>query len=227
MRAVRNSLKTYALGAVALAALLSTAACDPNAVADDSGASPSSTPSEKESAKPGGDADADAEGSSGESGDSGDSEGDVGGDDGDGVDHSPLCHDIDFSITAKAYPHDELRHMLLTATNTADRACILKGYPVVRFEEGPEDQVGPLESDMQEVKIEPGKKAYAGMLLWRIDAPTDAVDSMTVSLFDDPEASAMDVPFPDGHTFVNVDDSPGVTYWNASREKAEKLMFSR
>ncbi|MEH0417507.1 DUF4232 domain-containing protein [Streptomyces sp. B21-083] len=45
------------------------------------------------------------------------------------------------------HAHDSARHLLLTATNTGNKKCALYRYPVVRFDEGGVDQVGPMESE--------------------------------------------------------------------------------
>ncbi|MFI5566805.1 DUF4232 domain-containing protein [Streptomyces sp. NPDC051740] len=136
------------------------------------------------------------------------------------------CSDADLSITTAVYPRDEVRHLLLTSTNTGDEECALFRHPVVRFDGGPEDQVGPMESEMQDPVIAPGGKAYAGMLLFRIGAQTDAVETMTVTLQGGAEdTEPIEAPLPDGTTFLDIDDNPLVTCWNADRETTEKTMF--
>lgn len=233
MRTAHKSWKTYALGATALTALLSATACEPDGTNNGTGAiTPSATPSATASTQPGGGA-----GTGGSSQDSGGSSQDSGGGSGNSGGSSSTvgkrataCSDANISVATTIYPHDSVRHLLLTATNTGDKECTLYRYPIVRFDNGREDQVSPMESEMKAVKIGPGKKAYAGMLLFRTGAPTKAVETMTVSLQGrvsnaDPDSGPIEVPLPDEANFLNIDDNPAVSYWNVSRKEAENYMF--
>ncbi|MEV6107958.1 DUF4232 domain-containing protein [Streptomyces sp. NPDC051940] len=230
MRAARTDWKTYALGTAVLAALLSTTACESDGKDNASAPTPSTTPSATGgSTEPGSGESGAADGSQVTDDSGSDSSGGSGGTD-DSATGTAACAAGDVSVSATLYPHDEARHMLLTVTNTGDRKCTLYRYPIVRFDSGREDQVGPLESAMDDVTIAPGAKAYAGMLLFRIGAPTDAVETVTVSLQgpvsnEDPDSAPVKVTLPDEAPFLNIDDNPGVSYWNASREKAEDYMF--
>ncbi|MFB6839080.1 DUF4232 domain-containing protein [Streptomyces sp. NPDC056361] len=240
MRTTRKSLKTCAAGAAAIAALLSTAACGPDdgaagaktppsagasanpTTADPTTASPSSTPTgATASATPssGGGGSQGAGNGSGKSGGSdasgGGGAGDVGGD---GVPGTP-CTDDTFTITASTSPHDSLQHVLLTATNTGDKACVLGGYPAVVFEDATHEAT-VMKSQLEEFLVQPGKKAYAGVRLFRVGAPTTAVKRMGVSL--SPEGYEQNVPLPGGVGFVNIDDDPEVTYWTGSEALAVK-----
>jgi hypothetical protein len=216
MRVARENWKNYALGAAALAALLSATACEPGDMNSGTGTTtPSATPSATAATQPGG-------GGAGTTGGSGSA--------GSGTSATAACTDADISIATTVYAHDSVRHLLLTATNTGDKECTLYRYPTVRFGNGREDQVGPMESEMKDAAIGPGKEAYAGMLLFRIGAPTDAVETMTVSLQGrvsnaDADSGPIDVTLPDETPFLNIDDNPLVSYWNVSREKAEDYMF--
>lgn len=222
MRVARKNWKTYALGAAALAALLSATACEPGDMNNGTGdTTPSATPSATATTQPGG-------GGVGTAGGSGSA--------GSGASASATtaattaCTDANISIATTLYAHDSVRHLLLTATNTGDKECTLYRYPVVGFGSGHEDPIGPMESEMKDVAIGPGQKAYAGMLLFRTGAPTDAVETMTVSLQGrvsnaDPDSGPIEVPLPDDTSFLNIDDNPLVSYWNVSREKAEGYMF--
>ncbi len=83
---------------------------------------------------------------------------------------------------------------------------------------------------MRGATIGPGGKAYAGMLLFRIGAPTEAVEKVTVGLqggvFDaDADSGPIEAPLPGDAPFLNIDDNPLVSYWNVSRDKAEEYMF--
>jgi hypothetical protein len=231
-RAARKNVKTYALGAAALTALFSATACYPNGTNNGSGTTASTAPSTSiapsttASTQPSGSASATdgSQESSGGPGNSGASTTTV------GASTTTACSDANISIATTLYPHDSVRHLLLTATNTGSKECTLYRYPIVRFDNGREDQVGPMESEMKNVRIGPGKKAYAGLLLFRTGAPTEAVETITVSLQGrvsnaDPDSGPIEAPLPDEANFLNIDDNPAVSYWNVSREKAESYMF--
>ncbi|WP_370409313.1 DUF4232 domain-containing protein [Streptomyces fradiae] len=228
MRTARTTLRNYALGAAAVAALLSTAACSPDAGAEGAGTAPSSTASATPSATPSGGTGSAAPGSaapgsaapSTSPGKGGDGGGDVGGD---GV-PGPPCTDDSFTITASTSPHDSLQHILLTATNTSDKACVLGGYPAVVFEDA-HHQASVMKSQLEEFLVQPGKKAYAGVRLFRTGVPTTAVKKMGVSL--SPEGYEQNVPLPGGMGFVNIDNDPKVTYWTGSEDLAVKQSLAK
>ncbi|MFB7851130.1 DUF4232 domain-containing protein [Streptomyces sp. NPDC056053] len=234
MRTARKTMRNCALGAAAVAALLSTAACSPDSGAGSTGTTPSGTASASTgestsatpSTPPGSTAPGAGNGSDGQKGtatglgNSGGSggkggEGDVGGD---GV-PGPLCTDDSFTITASTSPHDSLQHILLTATNTGDKACVLGGYPAVVFEDA-NHQASVMKSRLEEFLVQPGRKAYAGVRLFRTGVPTTAVKKMGVSLSS--EGYEQSVPLPGGTGFVNIDDDPEVTYWTGSEDLAVK-----
>ncbi|MCX2182735.1 DUF4232 domain-containing protein [Streptomyces sp. SKN60] len=231
MRTARTTLRNHVLGAAAVAALLSTAACSPDAGAEGAGTAPSSTASASTgggasatpTATPSGGTGSAAPSSATPSsatpttspGKGGDAEGDVGGD---GV-PGPPCTDDSFTITASTSPHDSLQHILLTATNTSDKACVLGGHPAAVFEDA-HHQASVMKSQLEEFLVQPGKKAYAGVRLFRTGAPTTAVKKMGVSL--SPEGYEQNVPLPGGMGFVNIDNDPKVTYWTGSEGLAVK-----
>ena len=227
MRTAHKSWKTYALGAAALTALLSATACEPDGTNNGTGTTPSATPSATASAKPGGGSAATDSSSQDSDGGSGHS---AGSDSTGRGTVTAACSDANISIATTLYAHDSARHLLLTATNTGDKECALYRYPVVRFGNGREDQVGPMESEMKGATIGPGEKAYAGMLLFRVGAPTEAVETMAVSLQGrvsnvDADSGPIEAPLPDEADFLNIDDNPLVSYWNVSRETSENYMF--
>ncbi|WP_329335227.1 DUF4232 domain-containing protein [Streptomyces sp. NBC_00663] len=238
MGAARIRLKTYVLGAAAVAALLSSTACEPGGSTDDAAtggtpsSSSSSTPSTSASGTPStatpDNDDADVGGEAGATVDTG---GETSGEE------ARPCTDSDVSVVTKVYPHDEARHLLLTATNISDSKCTLYLYPYVSFGDGAVEQIGPMESKPKKLAtIAPGGKGYAGLLLWRADEETTAVKSMTIGFVDieDVEAGVaqLAVEFPDGTDFLNVGDpavsaTPQVTYWNTDLAATEKFMFAR
>jgi hypothetical protein len=236
MRTTYKSWKACALGAAALTALLSTAACGPDGTDNGTGTAPttpsvpSAPPSATASTEPAStqpsasttDAPQDSGADSGNSGEPSSNGG--------GTTVTAACSDANTSIATTLYAHDSAQHLLLTATNTGDKECVLYRYPIVRFDNGREDQVGPLESEMKAVTVGPGEKAYAGMLLFRIGVPTEAVETVTVSLQGrvsntDPDSAPIKAPLPAEADFLNIDDNPGVSYWNADRKTAESYMF--
>ena len=225
MGAARTRLKTYALGAAAVVALLASTACEAGGGTDDAAASAtpsrasdasSSTPSAPGTVTPGSD-DENASESTGE--------------------EARPCTDSDVSVVTKVYPHDEARHLLLTATNISDSTCTLYLYPNVSFGDGAVEQIGPMESKPKELAtVAPGGKGYAGLLLWRAGEETTAVKSMTIGFVDIENVEAgvaqLAVEFPDGTDFLNVGDpavsaTPQVTYWNTDLAATEKFMFAR
>lgn len=112
-----------------------------------------------------------------------------------------------------------INHLLLTATNTGSAACVLPQYPAARF--GDAQSVPPVAESTKPQSltvIEPGKSAYAGVLLSAADGSADhghTVKSLTIP-FDDDSIATVDLPS-DG---VYVDDSLTVTYWLPSMDKA-------
>ena len=232
MRTTYKSWKACALGAAALAALLSTTACEPDGTDNngpDTTPSASSTPSTPSapSASPTPptpsvpsvpsvppSATASTQPASTQP----------------TATATATCGAADISVATTLYAHDSARHLLLTATNTGDKACVLYRYPVVRFDNGGVDQVGPMESEMKPVTVRPGERAYAGMLLFRTGVPTEAVETVTVSLQGrvsnaDPDSAPIKAPLPAEADFLNIDDNPLVSYWNAGRKTAESYMF--
>jgi hypothetical protein len=112
-----------------------------------------------------------------------------------------------------------INHLLLTATNTGSAACVLPPYPAARF--GDAQSVPPVAESTKPQSltvIEPGKSAYAGVLLSAGDGSADnghTVHSLTVP-FEDDSIATVALPS-DG---VYVDDSLTVTYWLTSMDQA-------
>ncbi|MGW7204082.1 DUF4232 domain-containing protein [Streptomyces sp. NPDC054837] len=218
MGAARKSWKTYTLGAVAVAALLASTACEPGGGTDDKAdTTPSASPTASDSATPGGSAGA------GGSGDTG----------GSGEDATRACADPDLSVATSVYPHDEVRHLLVTATNAGDTPCTLYHYPRVYLGDETENPLGPMESKPQAVAtIEPGEKAYAGLFLFRAGEKTTTVESLGLGYMErvpnsDEEGAPLDIRLPDGTDFLTPGPNPGVTYWNTDLDAVEKFTFAR
>ncbi|MFI9826488.1 DUF4232 domain-containing protein [Streptomyces sp. NPDC051913] len=231
MGAARIRLRTYALGAAAVAALLTSTACEAGGGGDDGATS--GTPSSSSSSTPSASASG-APGTATPDNDSNDD--DNAGGETSGEEARP-CTDSDVSVVTKVYPHDEARHLLLTATNISDSKCTLYLYPYVSFGDGAVEQIGPMESKPKKLAtVAPGGKGYAGLLLWRADEETTAVKSMTIGFVDIENVEAgvaqLAVEFPEGTDFLNVGDpavsaTPQVTFWNTDLAATEKFMFAR
>ncbi|MFE7598434.1 DUF4232 domain-containing protein [Streptomyces sp. NPDC057494] len=145
---------------------------------------------------------------------------------------TPACTDDNISVTAKAEPHDSLRHLTLTATNIGDTTCTLFKYALIRFDEGSYDEVGPLQSNWHAVAtLAPGKKAYAGMRLFVAGQETRAVETLTLGFQGrdsaDEIGSPIDVPLPDGSPFLNIGPTPGVTFWDTDLTSVQRFTFAR
>ncbi|MGW8763074.1 DUF4232 domain-containing protein [Streptomyces sp. NPDC055815] len=230
MRAARKTWKTYTLGAAAVAALLSSAACGPSggtedgaksqapsatpsATASATGATPSEAPSEAptptESAKP--TATATAEPSP------------------DAKDKAPACADPDVSIDTSYWPHDSGQHVLITATNVTDRACTLYFYPFIYFGQETENPLPPMESRPKAVAtIGPKQKAYAGVKLFLGGEKTETYESFGIAYRDpgnDNDSAPIDVAFSKDVQFVTVGRKPSVTFWNLDRSEVERFVF--
>ncbi|MEU2236317.1 DUF4232 domain-containing protein [Streptomyces vietnamensis] len=235
MRAARKTWKTYALGAAAVAALLSATACGPDGT-DEGAASPapsgtanatgstrpstpspsdspsdSAKPSATESAKP------TATGSGGSGGDSKDNG------------KAPACGDQDLSIGTSYWAHDSGQHLLITATNVTDKPCTLYHYPFITFGQDVDSPLTPMESPAKAVAtIGPKEKAYAGVKLFLGGEKTETYTSFGIA-YQDPttsnDGSPVDVALSKDVEFVTVGPNPSVTFWNLDRSEVEKFVF--
>ncbi|WP_078962550.1 DUF4232 domain-containing protein [Streptomyces sp. TP-A0875] len=113
-----------------------------------------------------------------------------------------------------------LNHLLLTVTNTGSKNCDLVGYPAVRFDEA--QSVPPAIEDSKPqavVTLAPGESGYASVLLSAADGSGShgyTATSLTV-FFNDGAGTARPALPAKG---VYVDDSIGVSYWQATMEDA-------
>ncbi|MET9468576.1 DUF4232 domain-containing protein [Streptomyces sp. NPDC006544] len=241
MRTTRTRWKTYALGGLTLAALLSSAACGAGGKDDKAGpATPSGTPlvsasasgSGSASARPGAPSPTASPGASAAPGPSSAAGADESGE-GSGEDRrnaTPSCTDVNVSLTATFYPQDGNRHVLLTATNIGDQACTLYVYPRVWLGAGARDPIGPLESDWHAIAtIGPNEKAYSGIRLSRAGERTDTVKSLTVGFrtldADHDAGKPLDVPLSTPAS-LDVGPLPGVIFWNNDVRVVEKYLLA-
>ncbi|MEU7390681.1 DUF4232 domain-containing protein [Streptomyces tanashiensis] len=236
MRAARTSWKTYALGAAAVAAMLSATACGPDGT-EDGAASPApsgtasasasesvkpTAPSPSDSAKPSASASESAKPKPSATG-----SGKPGG--GDSKGRARACADQDLSIDTSYWAHDSGQHLLITATNATDTPCTLYAYPFLYFGQETENPLPPMESPPKAVAtIGPKQKAYAGVKLFLGGEKTDTYESFGIA-YKDPSSStdgaAIDVSLSDDVRFVTVGQNPSVTFWNLDRREVEKFVF--
>ncbi|MET9983222.1 DUF4232 domain-containing protein [Streptomyces rochei] len=159
-------------------------------------------------------ADSSGSGSSGSSGSAGKS---TGGTD-DDSDLPGKCSATDVKITATKVSRP-LNHLLLTATNTGSKTCMLPPYPAARF--GEAQSVPPVAQATKPQSltgVEPGKSGYAGVLLSSGDGSGE----------NGYEANTLTIPFEDGSIAtvtlpaggVYVDTALTVTYWQTDMDAA-------
>ncbi|MFI1279195.1 DUF4232 domain-containing protein [Streptomyces sp. NPDC020858] len=233
MRTARKSWKTYALGVAAIAALLSSTACQSGGADDGksptaSGSpsatgvpTPSGTPSTAGTAQPGGG------GTTGPSQSSGGSSADPGG----GDTTIAACNDNDLSIDTSGWRQDSGQHLLITATNFTDKACTLYHYPYVRFGTDIGAPVSPMESKPRAIAtIGPKEKAYAGLFVFRAGQKTTTVTSFSLGYQDrapnsNTDVAPLDIRLSDEVESLTVGPTPRVTYWNTDLRAVEDFLF--
>ncbi|CAM5526077.1 hypothetical protein SROCM77S_04571 [Streptomyces rochei] len=159
-------------------------------------------------------ADSSGSGSSGSSGSAGKS---TGGTD-DDSDLPGKCSAADVKITATKVTRP-LNHLLLTATNTGSKTCMLPPYPAARF--GEAQSVPPVAQATKPQSltgVEPGKSGYAGVLLSSGDGSGEngyETDTLTIPFED---GSIATVALPAGGVYV--DTALTVTYWQTDMDAA-------
>jgi hypothetical protein len=207
-RTNRRAWKPYALGVVAVAALLATTACEPGSTDAADEAKSSNSPSATSSATSGSTASADT----------GDAGGEDGGDDSSSI---PLCTIEDLSVSATNQPGDgeEARYLLLTVTNAGDGKCDVQGAPEVTLgdAQGPAPAKEATDSG-EPVTLAPGDEAYAGLLATGGHMDTYDVTFMKLGLGSpggESEAGPeVDVPMPVDS--FPADDGQWVSYWQGT-----------
>ncbi|MEU9914922.1 DUF4232 domain-containing protein [Streptomyces sp. NPDC051001] len=203
-RTNRRAWMPYTLGVAAVAALLTTTACEPGTT---DAAGSSNSPSATSSATSGSTASADT--------------GDGGAEQSEDSSETPLCAIEDLTVSATNQPGEgeDARYILLTVTNAGKGKCDVQGAPVVTLG----DAQGPApvkeETDSGEpVTLAPGAKAYAGLLATGGHMDTYDVTFMKLGLGSPggeseagPEA---DVPMPVDS--FPADDGQWVGYWQGT-----------
>lgn len=129
-----------------------------------------------------------------------------------------LCTMADLSFTVTNYDAagEDVRHLMLVATNSSAERCDVANYPEVTL--GAAKRPAPVKEstrDDEAVTLAPGEQAYAGVLATGGHMDTYSVKSMTVGLGSpggetEPEAPVK-VKMPVAS--FEADDGQRVTYW--------------
>jgi hypothetical protein len=124
--------------------------------------------------------------------------------------------DLTFTVTNYDGPGEDVRHLMLVATNKSAKKCDVQNYPEVTL--GNAKSYAPVKegtADDEPVTLAPGEKAYAGVLATGGKMDTYPVTFMTVSLGSPGgEAEAekpVKVKMP--VTSFEADDGQRVTFW--------------
>lgn len=219
-------LRTYVAGAGAIAALLTAAACGSSDTADGDKPSDTSTPT---SATPSATA-APSTGTTPSIGATSSSSATTSATrttsepttstepiDDSGVDLCVMA-DLTFKVTNYDAPGEQVRHLMLVATNKSSKKCAVHSYPEVTL--GDAKGPAPVKAGGvdEELTLAPGEKAYAGILATGGQMDTYTVKSMTVGLGSpggetEPE-KAIKVRMP--VTSFEADDGQRVTDWTGT-----------
>ncbi|WP_217245696.1 DUF4232 domain-containing protein [Streptomyces sp. AC602_WCS936] len=128
------------------------------------------------------------------------------------------CSATDVKITATKVTRP-LNHLLLTATNTGSKTCMLPPYPAARF--GEAQSVPPVAEATKPQSltgVEPGESGYAGVVLSSGDGSGEngyETDTLTIPFED---GSIATVALPAGGVYV--DTALTVTYWQTDMDAA-------
>ncbi|WP_405981634.1 DUF4232 domain-containing protein [Streptomyces sp. NBC_00158] len=235
MSTARNRWQTYALGAAAAAALLTSTACDsgkdggtnPTASASPSAsapaspgtsAAPSPSPSASASTSPGGGASPAPSASAAPT---------TGGKPA----ATRACSHDDLSITPSLWRQDSGQNLLITATNISGTACTLYHYPYVGFGTVVEGPLAPLGSAPRAVAtLQPKEKAYAGVYMFRGGEQTVAVTALSMGYQDrapgsNKESAWLEQGLAARTGDLNVGRDAKVTYWNKDLRAVEDQLF--
>ncbi|MBQ1100606.1 DUF4232 domain-containing protein [Streptomyces sp. b94] len=219
-RTIRRT-RLFAATTVALAALALTA-CEGDGSDTGAPAGSSSVPAGSSSVPAGAQAEPSTGGSESaggkgsDSGSSGSGASDAGGQDDGNMPGKCSASDVKITATKVSRP---LNHLLLTATNTGSKTCMLPPYPAARF--GEAQSVPPVAEATKPQSltgVEPGKSGYAGVVLSSGDGSGEngyETDTLTIPFED---GSIATVSLPSGGVYV--DTALTVTYWQTSMDGA-------
>ncbi|TDC25886.1 DUF4232 domain-containing protein [Streptomyces sp. 8K308] len=139
-----------------------------------------------------------------------------------GEDGSTPCTDLNTEVTVSPVERP-INHLLLTATNTGDEACLAYNAPFLGYE-GAQAPLPWVEDSIPQavVVLEPGQSAYAGLITSSgASAEGFTVTSLSLSFAQAEGGSAgdtVDLSLPGGEVFL--DDAAAVTYWQTSMDDA-------
>ncbi|WP_158820902.1 MULTISPECIES: DUF4232 domain-containing protein [unclassified Streptomyces] len=227
MRTARTSWRTYALGAAATAALLTSTACNPGVADPKNPTTPTTSPSAAATPSTGGTVGPSPSTSTSASATTTPSAG-AGTGAGAGT---VACNDNDLSITTSVWRQDSGRHLLVTATNFTDKTCTLYHYPYIGFGaviDGPLEPTGSAPRAI--ATIGPKEKAYTGLFLYRGSEETVPVEAVSIGYQDralgsNKESAMLDVALSKEIGSLNVGSNARVTYWNRDLGAIEDLLF--
>ncbi|MFC1430352.1 DUF4232 domain-containing protein [Streptacidiphilus sp. N1-3] len=213
MRSTMSSWKTYAGGAVAIAALLTSAACSPDGKNSGAGAaaSTSATASASSSVEP------------------------VTATSKPSPTAIAACStaDLAFSATSEDDKGQPVRHILLTATNTGRTTCNVYRYPYVKLGSDAQGLVPVIKDSSDPMALStlaPGQSTYAALLATGGQMDEYDAHTLTVAVQSDKRGShaskPVDVALP-GVDSLAADDGQRVTYWMTAQGLALRFIMSR
>lgn len=123
---------------------------------------------------------------------------------------------------------EPINHVLITATDTAQRRCRMNGYPALRLGADQQAPTAPMAATKPAtpVVLAPGASAYAGLTTSAADGsgrhgrnePTIELQLLTGEGGSDPKAAPVKLAMPKDSAYV--DDSASVTYWVGDQQTA-------
>ncbi|MEU6209809.1 DUF4232 domain-containing protein [Streptomyces sp. NPDC047023] len=153
---------------------------------------------------------------------------------GDPVGRNGNCSDeyAQVSVEWAVPPAKDDSKLLLTAANKGTKSCLLTAYPVLRVKDGNGRLVAVFENSRPAapVVLEPGKEAYAGLLLRQgaKSAGTLTTDLALAPHGQDPQENTGEgtlLELPTGGVYM--DAKARVTYWQSTSESAASPLFTR
>jgi hypothetical protein len=125
--------------------------------------------------------------------------------------------DLTFTVTNYDGPGEDIRHLMLVATNSSSKKCDVQNYPEVTL--GDAKTFAPVKQGTdpgEPVTLAPGEKAYAGILTTGGHMDTYTVKSMTLTLGspggETPAENPVTVKMP--APSFEADDGQRITHWS-------------
>lgn len=225
--------RSCAAGAAVVTALLAATACDSDP-ADGADAATSAVPSAT-SPTPAGGAGSTAPSATGSPGGTAPATPDDSAGGGAGGKGIPTCTQEDLGVSAVKEPADskDARHLVITVQNAGDRKCNLYRYPFVQLGADAQTTVPVIKDSDSDpgtpVTVEPGREAYAALLVAGGQRDEYEATSITISLQGPGSGSTpsnpIDVPLPVRTLYA--DDGQLVTYWTTASGYALDFIMSK